>query len=84
MMTPSNGVFFHLCISCTHDSFCDVAVRAAFPHGISPHEGVGACVGVDSTWFIQLCIHVLERGLSLEAKGNPRNVKFALGDLHLV
>ncbi len=67
-----------------HDSFFDVAVIAAFPHGISPREGVGTCVGVDSPWFVQLCIHVLERGLMLEAKGNPLNVKFALGDLHLI
>jgi hypothetical protein len=36
------------------------------------------------TLFVQLCIHILERGLTLEAKSNPQSVKFALGDLHLV
>jgi len=59
-MTPSNGVFFHLCISFIHDSFFDVAAGAAFPHGISPHEGRGTCVGVDSPSLVQLCIFVLE------------------------
>jgi hypothetical protein len=34
MMTPSNGVFFHLCIFLTHDSFFDVDAGAAFPHPI--------------------------------------------------
>jgi hypothetical protein len=59
-MAPSNNVFFNLCIFLIHDSFFDVAAGAAFPHGISPHEGEGTCVGVDSPWFLQLCIHVLE------------------------
>jgi len=54
-----------------HDSFFDVAAGAAFLHGISRHEGESTCVGGDSPWFLQLCIHILERGLTLEAKGNP-------------
>jgi len=59
-MAPSNSVLFDLCIFLTHDSFFDVAAGAAFPQGISRHEGEGTRVGVDSPWFLQLCIHVLE------------------------
>ncbi len=75
MIKPSNGVLFHLCIFLTHDFF-DVAASAACPHGVSLREVEGTDVGVDSPWFLQLCIHVLEQGLMLEVKGNPRNINF--------
>ncbi len=66
----------------THD-FVDMVASAAFPHGVSLHEVEGISVGVDSPWFLQLYIHELEQGLVLEAKNNPRNVKFPFGDLHI-
>jgi hypothetical protein len=66
-----------------HD-FVDVAANAAFSHGVSFHEVEGTSISVDSPWFLQLCIHELEQGLMLEAKDNPKNVKFAFGDLHIV
>jgi len=67
----------------THD-LVDVATGAAFPHGVSLHEIEVTSVGVDSPWFLQLCIHELEQRLVLKAKDNPKNVKFAFGDLHIV
>ncbi len=82
MKGPNCG-FFHLCIFLIHD-FSNVAIIVAFPHGVSPHEVEGIDEGVHSPWFFLLCIHALEQGLMLETKGNARNVKFALGDLHLI
>jgi hypothetical protein len=64
--------------------FIDVATCATFPHGVSLHEVEGTSAGVDLPWFLQLCIHELEQGLMLEAKDNPKNVKFAFGDLQIV
>jgi hypothetical protein len=66
-----------------HD-LSNVTVIVAFSHGVSPHEVEGIDESVDSPWFLQLCIHALEHGLMLETKGNSRNVKFALGNLHLM
>ncbi len=74
---------FHLCIFLTHGCF-DAAASAAFPHGVSPHEVEGTSIGLGLPWLLKLCIHLPEQGLLLEAKGNPRNVKFSLGDPHLV